>query len=112
MLTYTITLADGRQITDLKINGNNYVSRMPYDMGIFTKDALKKVIITPHGEPSKYDVQTEEIVLHNAKVNDQQEYAGEFYIAFYERSSSEILEEAMLMAIAEIYEKVATQEAK
>ena len=59
--TYTITLSDGTEIKDLKLNGNNFVSKTPIDVKLF-KNNLSHVTI--------YDGEIED-------VHENMEFLGE-----------------------------------
>lgn len=88
---YTITLADGQQLTDLGLNGNNYVSQTRVDESFF-KDNLSVMTV--------FDGETE-TVYHNVALVQQQEWPdGTWYLCFRERGLEEMrieaLEEAML----------------
>lgn len=115
-MTYTLTFADGRTLAGVQMNGTCFFMDEKPDESLFTKEALKTLTITPDSEasePEHYGFYHGETTLKNAVANpawqDWQDHKWHF--SFYERSQKEMLEEAMLMAIAEIYEKVAMQEA-
>ena len=40
---YTIKFADGSSLSNLTLNGNNFISETPIDTGFFTDDKLKSV---------------------------------------------------------------------
>lgn len=42
--TYTITLADGTEIGDLALNGNNYISKVAIDPSVFNGNCSPVVI--------------------------------------------------------------------
>ena len=85
-MSYTITLADGRKLTGLGKNGNNFVSAKKVDETIF-KDNLS-VMTVSDGET--------ETVYHNVELIQQQEWAdGSWYLAFREITESEKREKAI-----------------
>lgn len=90
-MAYTITLADGRQLTGLSINGTNFVSPAPVDESIF-KDNLDIVTIS-NGETVQ--------VYHNLDFIQQQQWPDGYYLAFRQKTQQEIEMEAMRKAIAE-----------
>lgn len=98
---YTITLADGTKLTDLDINGNNYVSKKKIDESIFTTDALAKVTIS--------DGETED-AYENLIFIQQMEWAdGTFYICFREQTAEEKASQSVTdiqLALADIYEMI------
>lgn len=104
---YTITLADGKQITDLELNGTNYVSEVRVDEHIFEHN-LTKVKISDGENDILYD---DLIFIQQMEIEDK------FYLAFRTKSNSEKLAEIitknsssvtdMQMALAEVYEMIA-----
>lgn len=71
---YTLKLADGTQIKNLGMNGNNLVSKNKVDESLF-EDNLSTVTITGEGET---------IVLHNAVYTGQREFDDGWYFCFAE----------------------------
>lgn len=47
---YTITLADGTEIGNLRINGNNFISKTPIDMMIFEGNCSPVIISNGENE--------------------------------------------------------------
>ena len=104
---YTITLADGRAISNLELNGNNYVSEVKIDEHIFEHN-LSKVKIS--------DGKTE-VTYTDLMFVQQMEIDDKFYLAFRTKSNSERLAETILknsssvtdiqMALADVYEMIA-----
>lgn len=91
-MQYTITLADGRKLTGLGKNGNNFVSVNKVDETIF-KDNLS-VMTVSDGET--------ETVYHNVELIQQQEWAdGSWYLAFREQTAQEQAMAALNKAVAE-----------
>lgn len=92
-MQYTITLADGRKLTGLGKNGDNFVSAKKVDETIF-KDNLS-VMTVSDGET--------ETVYHNAELIQQQEwFDGSWYLAFRELTESEQKEKAVNAKLQEI----------
>ena len=71
---YTLKLADGTQIKNLGMNGNNLVSKNQVDESLF-EDNLSTVTITGEGETT---------VLHNAMFTGQREFEDGWYFSFTE----------------------------
>lgn len=99
-MCYTIKLSDGKELTNITRNGNNYISNVRIDESIF-KNNLKTVIISS-------DTDTE--VYHNLIFVQQVEWEdGTFYLAFREETlhekESRVITE-IEVALAEIYELV------
>lgn len=106
-MQYTITLADGRKLTGLSKNGDNFVSSEKVDETIF-KDNLSTMKIS--------DGETEE-TFENMVFIQQMEWAdGTFYLAFREQTPQEKMLAAiaansesvtdMQLALAEVYEMI------
>lgn len=106
-MQYTITLADGRKLTGLSKNGDNFVSSEKVDETIF-KDNLSTMKVS--------DGETEE-TFENMVFIQQMEWAdGTFYFAFREQTPQEKMLAAiaansesvtdMQLALAEVYEMI------
>lgn len=106
-MQYTITLADGRKLTGLSKNGDNFVSSEKVDETIF-KDNLSTMKVS--------DGETEE-TFENTVFIQQMEWAdGTFYLAFREQTPQEKMLAAiaansesvtdMQLALAEVYEMI------
>ena len=93
-MTYTITLADGTKLTNLSVNGNNYVSKEKIDEAVF-KNNLTKITISD-GE--------KETTMHYVEFVSQVEINNEWYLCFREISENERAITDLQVAIAEIYE--------
>ena len=52
---YTITLADGQQIRNLELNGNNYISKRHVDESIFTPTNLTRIAISDGKNEEVYE---------------------------------------------------------
>lgn len=107
MKTYTVTLADGRQIKDLMLNGNCFVSDVKIDEDIF-KDNLGTFTVTEDGQT----VWHSENVIFVA----QQSFEGKWLLCFAEKSPAEIEKERLeaqitelQTALAETYEAMEAQ---
>ncbi len=91
-MQYTITLADGRKLTDLGKNGDNFVSPEKVDETIF-KNNLSVMTV--------FDGETE-TVYHNVELIQQQEWAdGSWYLAFREQTAQERAMAALNKAVAD-----------
>ena len=102
---YTITLANGKKLTGLDMNGTNYVSKEKVDETIF-KDNLSTMKVSD-GETTYTDM----------VFIQQMEWAdGTFYLAFREKTKEEKLVAVLnatsnsitdvQVALAEVYEMV------
>lgn len=97
-MQYTITLADGRKLTGLSKNGDNFVSAEKVDESIF-EDNLATMTVS--------DGETEETFKNMVFIQQMEWVDGTFYLAFRERTQAEILNDNMTdvqMALAELYE--------
>lgn len=101
-MQYTITLADGRQLTGLDKNGDNFVSAERVDEVIF-KDNLSVMTVS--------DGETETVYHHVELIQQQKWMDGSYYLAFRERTEQEraMAETAdsvtdLQLALAEMYE--------
>lgn len=104
---YTITLADGKKITNLELNGTNYVSEVKVDEHIFEPNLSTMKVA---------DGETENTYTDMIFVQ-QMEIDGKYYLAFRAKTQNEELAEIikknassvtdMQMALAEVYEMIA-----
>nr|DAO60950.1 MAG TPA: hypothetical protein [Herelleviridae sp.] len=104
---YTITLTDGRTISNLELNGTNYVSEVRVDEHIFEHNLSKMKVSDGENETVFEDM----IFIQQMEIDDK------FYLAFRTKSNSEKLAEIitknsssvtdMQMALAEVYEMIA-----
>lgn len=78
--TYTITLSNGIKIDDLKVNGDNFISKDEIDPTIFS-GGLSKVTVS--------DGETEKTYTNLALIQVM-EYEGEWLFAFREVPRAEI----------------------
>lgn len=107
---YTITLADGRKLKNLEMNGNNFISKTRVDESIFNNN-LSTLTYT--------DGETE-TVLHDAELIQQVEYEDGWHFCFREITPQEKAFTAlnaavatnsdsvtdMQLALAEVYEMI------
>ena len=85
-MSYTITLADGRKLTGLSKNGDNFVSAEQVDESIFG-DNLSTMTVS--------DGETE-VQYRDVEFIQQQEWVdGSWYLAFREITESEKREKAI-----------------
>lgn len=91
-MQYTITLADGRKLTGLSKNGDNFVSAEKVDESIF-EDNLATMTVS--------DGETEETFKNMVFIQQMEWVDGTFYLAFRERTQAEILWDEMAAAIRE-----------
>lgn len=99
---YTIELADGTKLTDLDMNGSNYVSKKKVDESIFTEEALAKVTISDGETEDTYE---NLIFIQQMKWSD-----GTYYLAFREQTAEEKAAQSVTdiqLALAELYEMLA-----
>jgi hypothetical protein len=104
---YTITLTDGKQITNLELNGTNYVSEVKIDEHIFEHN-LSTMTVSDGETENTY---TDMIFVQ------QMEIDGKYYLAFRTKTQNEKLAETIIknsssvtdmqMALAEVYEMIA-----
>ncbi len=101
-----LILADGTELKGFKQNGNNYVSKTEVDVSVF-EDNLSTLTIV--------DGDTQ-MVMHNAELIQQVQYADGWYLCFREKTREEKLVAALnatsnsitdvQVALAEVYEMV------
>lgn len=106
-MQYTITLADGRQLTGLDKNGDNYVSKDRVDESIFENN-LSTMKVS--------DGETEETFTDMVFVQQMEWTDGTFYLAFREQTQQEKVLAALAatadsvtdvqVALAEVYEMI------
>ena len=88
---FKVTLADGTEIDNLTLNGNNFISSKK-----ITEDAFEGNLDTVE----IYDYSTEETqVLHNAVLIQLEKYGKEYWFILAEKSEAEIERENMLADI-------------
>lgn len=106
-MQYTITLADGRKLTGLDKNGDNFVSKTKVDESIF-EDNLSTMKVS--------DGETEEVFKDMVFVQQMEWADGTFYLAFREQTQQEKILAALTattdsvtdvqVALAEVYEMI------
>ena len=106
-MKYTITLADGTQLTNLEMNGSNYVSKVRVDESIFENN-LSTMTVS--------DGETVETYRDMVFVQQMPWGDGTFYLAFREKTQREKLLAAIAqnadgltdvqLALAEVYEMI------
>ena len=96
-MQYTITLADGKKLTGLTKNGDNYVSKKKVDETIFT-DNLATMTVSDGETETTYK---------NVELIQQMEFPDGFYLCFREISEAELTVTDLQEALAEVYELVA-----
>ena len=104
---YSITLANGKKLTGLNMNGTNYISKEKVDETIF-KDNLSTIKIS--------DGLTETIYTDMVFVQQMEWPDGTFYLAFRKKTNEEKLIDAIntnvssmtdvQLALTEIYEMI------
>ena len=104
---YTITLANGKKLTGLDMNGTNYVSKEKVDETIF-KDNLSTMKVS--------DGETETTYTDMVFIQQMEWADGTFYLAFREKTQQEKILEVITantngltdvqVALAEVYEMV------
>lgn len=108
-MLYTITLADGRKLTELSKNGDNFVSTEKVDETMF-KDNLSTMTVS--------DGETTETFKDMVFIQQMEWADGTFYLAFREQNPQEKILAAinansesvtdLQMALAEVYETILT----
>lgn len=106
-MEYTITLADGRQIENLRMNGTNYVSDSKVDESIFENNLSIMIVSDGKHTETFYDM----VFIQQMEWKD-----GTFYLSFREKTQEEkiyeVLEKAddsvtdIQIAIVELYEMI------
>lgn len=95
-MQYTITLADGKKLTGLTKNGDNYVSKKKVDESIFT-DNLTTMTVSDGETETAY---------HNVELIQQMEFPDGFYLCFRELTEAELVTTGLQEALAEVYELI------
>lgn len=108
-MLYTITLADGRKLTELSKNGDNFVSTEKVDETMF-KDNLSTMTVS--------DGETTETFKDMVFIQQMEWADGTFYLAFREQTPQEKILAAinansesvtdLQMALVEVYETILT----
>lgn len=95
-MQYTIRLADGQELTNLGLNGNNYISKTEVDESIF-KDNLATMTVSDGEAETTY---------HNVVLVQQVKYPDGYYLCFRELTKDELEVTSLQTALAEVYELV------
>lgn len=95
-MEYTIRLADGRELTGLGINGNNYVSGERVDEGIFANNLTTMTV---------WDGETE-TTYKNMELVQQMKLGDGYYLCFRQLTEAEITATELQQALAEVYEMI------
>ena len=103
---YTITLTDGKQITNLELNGTNYVSEVKIDEHIFEHN-LSTMKVSDGKTENTY---TDMIFVQQIEID------GKYYLAFRTKTQNEKLAEIIKknassitdtqIALADVYEMI------
>lgn len=81
--TYKITLADGTVLNNLRLNGNNFISKVPVDAAIF-KDNCSPVVIN--------DGEKDDIHPNMELVQVTRNEFGEYWFILRDLTKEELLE--------------------
>ena len=95
-MQYTITLADGKKLTGLTKNGDNYVSKKKVDESIFT-DNLTTMTVSDGETETTYQ---------NVELIQQMEFPDGWYLCFRELTEAELAVTELQEALAEVYELI------
>ena len=91
-MQYTITLADGRKLTGLDKNGDNFVSTEKVDESIFENN-LSTMTVS--------DGETEETFTDMAFIQQMKWMDGTYYLEFRQKTPAELTEEMTLDLLAD-----------
>lgn len=83
---WNITLSDGTKISDLELNGTNFVSKVKIDESIF-KSNLDTVTISDGEQEMQYN---------DLIFIQQQEWEDGYYIAFAQKTAADVTDELMI----------------
>ena len=89
-----IELADGTKITDLRTNGNNFVSDTPIEDSVFEGNLSTVKITTPEGVEEYQDL----------KLVQNRRFGDEYMFVLAEKTSAEKKEEELMQLLADIAE--------
>jgi len=96
-MQYTITLADGQQLTGLTKNGDNFVSKTKVDESIFVNNLSTMTVSDGETEVTMTDVQF---------IQQMEWFDGSWYLAFREISQEEKAMTDLQLALVEVYEMI------
>ena len=89
-----IELADGTKLTDLRTNGNNFVSDTPIEDSVFEGNLSTVKITTPEGVEEYQDL----------KLVQNRRFGDEYMFVLAEKTSAEKKEEELMQLLADIAE--------
>lgn len=90
---YTVTLADGTEITNLKLNGNNYISTEQLDSAVFAGNCSPVVISDGTTETTHDNMELVQII---------EQFPGEYWFVLRDISDEEFTRTKMSSDIAYI----------
>ena len=96
-MQYTITLADGRKLTGLTKNGDNFVSKTKVDESIFVNNLSTMKVSDGETEVTMTDVQF---------IQQMEWVDGNWYLAFREIPPAEKAMTDLELALVEVYEMI------
>jgi hypothetical protein len=91
-----IELADGTKLTDLRTNGNNFVSDTPIEDSVFEGNLSNVKIITPEGVEEYQDL----------KLVQNRQFGDVYMFVLAEKTPAEKEKEELLQLIADIAELI------
>lgn len=97
-MSYTITFANGKKLSGLGLNGNNFISKKEIDETMFTSEAMSKVVVS--------DGTTEEIHEDWEFVQQMKWEDGTYYLCFAPMDKLKAKTLELEEAIAELAELV------
>lgn len=95
---YTITLATGEKLTNLGLNGNNFISKKKIDESIFTDEAMAEITIS--------DGETTETHKNWVFIQQQKWFDGSYYFILGPQDSTVAKFLEIEEALAEVYESL------
>ena len=96
-MQYTITLADGRKLTGLTKNGDNFVSKTKVDESIFVNNLSTMRVSDGETEVTMTDVQF---------IQQMEWVDGNWYLAFRKIFPEEKAMTDLELALVEVYEMI------
>lgn len=94
---YKIKLADGTELDNLTLNGNNFISESVISDEVFSNDNLKTVIITDENGSTEY---------RNMKLLQNKVQGGQSWFILAEKTKGELEKEESEIALASLYYEV------
>lgn len=95
-MSYTITLATGEKLTNLGLNGNNFISKKKVDESIFFNEAMSEITIS--------DGEKTETHKNWVFIQQQKWFDGTYYICLGPQDSTVAKFLEIEEAIADVYE--------